>query len=351
MIRPGARYECHGDGTCCTTIHLLGPMTRAEAQKVRGAAAVVFPLRTEPAVKFHEGIKGLVFAPGGQKCLFLDDNARCRLHAQLGPGQKPAVCRHFPMGSTATDAGVRVTLSHRCPCVSIGASPLLDEPRARRVLAAPDSGRVLPANRAEGAVPWRGKRHVSLSDYAVWEKTALEALDREDGDPIESILMVSKADKLPKLKGTTWVEVAKRLAKYTRDEDQDDGFFNTIRWVEQALRSGKTSHTPPRPWKWTFDRTAERVPHPVSVRKLYGSWIADDLWSMSWAVDSTLYRHLADAAARLVLARRIAARLESVGARADLAAAEAVMIVDVLGASDPWIWVARRLEEAPLATF
>ncbi len=348
LIRPGARYECHGDGTCCTNIHLLGPVSRAEAQKVRRAAGVVFPSRKEPAVDWHDGIKGLVISPSGATCMFLDNNARCRMHAQLGEQEKPAVCRHFPLGTTATDAGVRVTLSHRCPCVSVGVSRPLDERRARSVLALPGTGSIVPANRAEGLVPWRGRRTVDIHTYEAWEKGWLERLDRDDGEPIESMLRLSSADRLPKLKGTSWNEVTRRLANWVRDEDANDGFFCAIRWTEYALRGTTNGRQPPiRPWSWTFDRTAERSPTPTPVRRVYGSWLADEAWSMTWAVGATLYRAMADWAARYVVARRIAARLELSGIRADLAAAEGIMIVDVLGAADPWAWVMRRFEEAP----
>lgn len=351
LIRPGARYECHGDGTCCTNIHLLGPVSRAEAQKIRAAAGVVFPDRKQPAVDWHDGIKGLVIAPSGSSCLFLDGNARCKLHARMGEHEKAAVCRHFPLGTTATDAGVRVTLSHRCPCVSIGLSKPLDERRARNVLATPGTGRIIPANRAEGLVPWRGRRTVDIQTYEAWEKGWLERLDRDDGEAIESMLKLSGSDRLPKLKGTTWNEVTRRLAKWVSDEPETDGFFCTMRWVEHALR-GVPGYKPPlRPWSWTLDRTAARASLPTPVRRIYGSWLADDLWSMTWAIGGTLYRAMADWGARYVIARRIAARLEQMKIRSDLAAAEAIMIADVLGAADPWGWARRRLDEAPLGTY
>lgn len=351
LIRPGARYECHGDGTCCTTIHLLGPVSRAEAQSVRIAAGIVYPSRNRPAIEWHDGIKGLVIAPDGGRCMFLDGNARCRLHARLGEHEKPAVCRHFPLGSTATDAGVRVTLSHRCPCVSIGESELLDEKRARAALASPGSGRIVPSNRAEGLVPWRARRTVDIDTYQAWEKGWLDKLDCADGPPLESLLKLPRGDRLPRLEATTWKEVGRRLAKWAADEDENDGFFCTIRWVERALAGDTNGALPRRPWSWTFDRTARRAGQTTPMRKIYGSWLADDLWSMTWAIGGTLYRAMADWGARYTIAKRIAARLERIGIRPDLAAAEAIMMVDVLGAADPWAWARRRLVEAPLGTF
>src|SRR5687767_1065445 len=34
LVREGAHYDCFGDGTCCTDIHALGPVTRTEQRAV-----------------------------------------------------------------------------------------------------------------------------------------------------------------------------------------------------------------------------------------------------------------------------------------------------------------------------
>jgi Fe-S-cluster containining protein len=350
IIRPGTRYECHGDGTCCTSIHQLGPLTQAEAARIRAAATLVFPDRKQTAAYWHEGIKGLVIAADDQRCMFLDDHARCLLHARVGVAAKPAACRQFPLGTTATAGGVRVTLSHRCPCVSVGDSPLLDDKRARSILASPGSGRVIPTSRVGERVRVRGKRTIDFHAYAAWEKPMLARLDGDQGESIESILGVNNTSRLPKLKGTSWNDVTRRLAHYAQGEERGDGFFSVVRWVEHSLHAG-ASHPPPRPWAWTFERTGARAVRASPLRPMYGSWLADELWSMVWAVDMSLYRALADMAARYQIAQRVAARLEQAGTRPDLAAAEGIMIVDVLGASEPWGRVVQSMEEPAAGAF
>jgi hypothetical protein len=84
---------------------------------------------------------------------------------------------------------------------------------------------------------------------------------------------------------------------------------------------------------------------------VYGSWLADELWSMTWTTRGSLYKAMADMTARYVIAGRIAAALERIGSRADLAAAEGVMIADTLGAWDSWDWVRTRLEEPAEGAF
>ena len=350
LIRPGMRYDCHGDGTCCTTIHQLGPLTQAEASAVRAASQQVFPGRKRPAALWHDGIKGLVIAAEQDRCMFLDDHARCLLHARVGLASKAAACSQFPLGTTATAMGVRVTLSHRCPCVTVGENPLLDEKRARSILASPKSGRIIPTNRADGAVRSRGKRTLDMRSYAAWEKPFLERINTSSGEPIETILQYSNPNRLPKLEGTSWSDVNHRLALFSQGKDCDEGFASIVRWVEHALRPG-AAHPPPRPWGWTFARSVARAPRLTSVRGMYGAWLADELWGMTWAVDRSLYRTLVDMATRHAIAQRVAERLEETGVRPDAAAAEGIMIVDVLGASEPWGRVVARMVEPAAGAF
>ncbi len=349
IIRPDARYECHGDGTCCTTIHLLGPVTKREAKVVRKGAPLALPSNKRKVIVYHEGIEDLVLNTHKHRCIFLDDDARCRFHAAVGEAEKPAVCRHFPVGSASTPAGMRITLSHRCPCVSIGNGARLDEARARSILGSRKTGRIKPDVEVEKNVPWRGRKTIKFADYVAWEADMLEQLDGADPQPeLKHVLGMEQDDELPPLRKSTWNEMAKRMLAWVEDEDEDDGFFCTIRWSALELRKRRHPwHPPLRPWAWTFERTAKRVKKPVSTRRIYGSWLADFLWGMSWSADGTVYKALADMSARYALARRLAERLHNTGTRDDLAAAEAIMIADTLGASDPWEWVQKRLVEAP----
>ena len=345
LLRPGCRYECHGDGTCCTNIHVIGPLNNQDAARVREAGTIVFPSR-KTVVRKDPGLERLVVVHDGSACVFLDEQARCRIHGSVGPKYKPAPCRRFPIGATATPDGVRVTLSHRCACVSIGHSNLLQEQRAREILVSPWSGRLLRDFVVGDRVRWRGRTRIRFRDYLPWERSMLASLDRDDGPSIEQVLAI-EPDALAPLRNVSWDKVADRMAKWTRGEPFGDGFCCTLRWTEGAIRygAGWQGPFPKRPWSWTFERAARREPDEGNVRRIYGSWLADELWSLAWATRSTLYTAMADMAARYVLARRMASCLEGLGVRADLAAAESVMIADTLGAWDSWDRVRCRMQE------
>ncbi len=351
LLRPGARYECHGDGTCCTGIHLIGPISRREADRVRDGARLALPSCSLPIVRHDAGVEGWVVNTANGSCVFLDDKLGCRLHAIAGPEFKSAACRRFPLGTTGTPDGLRVTLSHRCACVSIGESALLTEASARSALQSPGTARLLHDHDVDDFVPWRTRRRVRFDDYVVWERSILASLDREEAEPsVEEILGIKRAEALPELRNATWGEVTKQLVSWTSDEPDDDGFSCALRWVALAIspQAWKTAPAPKRPWAWTFDRAKARTRDPMPLRKIYGSWLADEVWAMGWTYWGSVSRLITDLRARYILATRIAERIAQLGERYDIATAESVMIVDVLGAADTWTWVRKRLIGAGL---
>ena len=95
-----------------------------------------------------------------------------------------------------------------------------------------------------------------------------------------------------------------------------------------------------------LDGAAERIVEPVPPNKVFGDWLPDDLWSMRWTHYGSLARARAEWATRLAVARRIAGWLDiSTPTRDNVAAAEAVMIVDVIGTTDPWEKVQLAIKE------
>jgi hypothetical protein len=76
---------------------------------------------------------------------------------------------------------------------------------------------------------------------------------------------------------------------------------------------------------------------------VFGDWLADEIWSLKWAEDYDFALARAELATRFAIADDICTRLRKVGARADRAAAEAVMILEVVGESDYWTEVKDRI--------
>jgi Fe-S-cluster containining protein len=351
LVRPGARYECHGDGTCCTNIHVIGPISRSEAGVIRKAARITLPPLKGPAVVHDHGIEALVVA-AGRSCVFLNRSGRCRIHAKVGAASKPAACRRFPLGATQTPHGVRVTVSHRCACISMGASGFLQEARAREVLVSPGSGRLERDYTVGTRIRWRARASILFERYVQWERCMIASLDREDGPSIESVLGVRRRDQLPRLRAGSWHAVANSMRAWTQQEPASDGFACALRWAEGAIRHGRawSGPYPPRPWAWTFDRATKRAVVQRSARVIFGSWLADELWSMVWATRGSAYRAVADLACRYTLATRIAAGLQRVGLRRDAAAGEAIMVLDSVGDWDGWDRVRGRLVEPAAGT-
>jgi Fe-S-cluster containining protein len=272
LLRPGCCFECHGDGTCCTNIHVIGPLNQRDAQRVREAGTIVFP-KPRTVVRKDKSLDRLVVVMDQDACVFLDQDARCMIHGGVGPQYKPAPCRRFPVGATATPDGVRVTLSHRCACVSVGRSTPLQEDRARRILVNPWSGKLAHDQVVGDHLRWQRRDRIVFHDYLPWERSMIASLDRDDGPEIEAVLGVADGE-LPPMRNTDWMKVADKMARWTLDEPFSDGFSCTLRWAEGAIRHGADwlGPFPRRPWGWTFDRAARREPDEGIPRRIYGSW-------------------------------------------------------------------------------
>jgi len=330
---------------------VIGPISRSEAGVIRNAARITLPPLKGPAVVHDPGIEGLVVA-AGRSCVFLDRSGRCRIHAKIGAAAKPAACRRFPLGATQTPDGVRVTVSHRCACISMGACAPLHQARAREVLVSPRSGRLQRDYSVGSRIRWRARTSVRFDRYVQWERCMIASLDREQGPSIESVLGAGRRDQLPRLRTGSWRAVAESMRDWTEQEPATDGFACSLRWAEGAIRHGIawSGPYPPRPWAWTFDRATQRVVVQRSARVIFGSWLADELWAMVWATRGSVYRAVADLACRYTLATRVAAGLQRVGLRADAAAAEAIMVLDSVGDWDGWEPVRGRLMEPEQGT-
>jgi hypothetical protein len=143
----------------------------------------------------------------------------------------------------------------------------------------------------------------------------------------------------------TWLEVA----------DEMLAFHGTARAAVAARWFGDAiafliDRKPPteraRPWADAFERGASRIVDPVSPNQVFGDWLADEIWSMRWTAYGTLRRARAELATRLAIARRIAGSLDIRTPKADnVSAAEAVMIVDVIGTTDIWEKVQEAIPE------
>lgn len=169
--------------------------------------------------------------------------------------------------------------------------------------------------------------------FSEWEPIEAEYLRRLDGR--EALLDILEAKAFPKLHGSNWDKQAAEFIE-ARDGTQ---FGVAMAWVGDtidALQNGRAPRPPGRPWSGAFDRAEARSPDTQTSRAVFADWLADEVWSLKWADDYNFELARTELATRLTIGEDICARLRASGSRADRAAAEAVMIVEVVGESDFW---------------
>lgn len=329
LVRPGARFRCEGDGLCCSDIHALGPVARPEIARLRAVEGA--------SIARHRRLKlwMVQVSPhphGGQACVFL------RPHGCAVYDQRPATCRRFPFGLTATPAGLRVTTDHRCPCRTLGPRPPLD-PAVARASLADAAGRLTPDGRAPARIPLSARSRVGFDRYLGVEAPLLAALQASD-DPLEAL----GCEPFPPLDGARWRDVAHLLRGYVDGSSGGEalGWFGD---VLLTMQGDGTRARRARPWAWSFDRAEARgAPEPAA--RVLGDWAADVLWSLDWLDHGSFELARLELATRLAVATEISGRLAAAGLRPDRAAAEAVMMAEMAGALPLWGSVMVSIKEA-----
>ena len=328
LPRPGARYTCFGDGLCCSDIHGIGPLTKKEVAQMRR-----IDKRSAGWNDHHDDYMLNTAADGG--CVFLMPDMRCSVHAELGPEAKPEGCRRFPLGLVATPSGGRITTDHRCPCRTLGERPEI-VPEAVEPSISNGSSRLV-ADRHIKRIPLSATETLKFED---WEPIEAEYLRRLQGR--EPLLRILDAEAFPSLRGSSWTKQAIEFIE-ARDGSQ---FGVAMAWVGDtidALQNGRQPRPPGRPWSAAFDRAEARSPTPRTSRQVFGDWLADEVWSLKWAEDYDFVLARTELATRLTIAEDICTRLRHEGTRADRAAAESVMLLEVIGESDYWTEIKDRM--------
>jgi Fe-S-cluster containining protein len=321
IARPGARFKCFGDGLCCTDIHLLGPLTRAEANQVRARSREAVVLDGDDDEYALRPVEG-----GG--CYFLSKSG-CRIHTAAGIEAKPTGCRRFPFVLVATPHGGRVTTEHRCPCRTMGNRPPLDLTEADASLRE-GGGRLRVDDRMGNRVRLTRKRSISFDRYAEIEAGLLQGLSR-GRDPRK----ILKAEPLPELDTSSWpVQAAEFI-----DMHDDTAGGTAVAWFGDALLNLCAGHKPPRrdrPWAPAFERARARCRKPVSPAAIFNDWLADEIWMFRGLTLAPFDVARAELVTRYAVARQVQKRIAARGVRADQAAAEAVMVVEVTTGSSDW---------------
>lgn len=322
LLRQGARYDCFGDGLCCTDIHALGPVTPAERRAVE--------LLEPGSLVRHKDLKEPVFRTQEHGPCVLRSARGCELHARHGAEAKPVGCARFPFGLVATPDGGRITTEHRCPCRTLGARPLITVESALPSLVNA-AGRLSPNGRVGPRMRIANGQNVGFARFRELEEPLLTALIAGK-QPLD----VLGVKPLGRLDGLSF----KKIGDEMREERDGTAFGEAMVWFGSALRAllgGKPLDLHPRPWSEAFDKAEARSPEPEKAQAVLNDWLADLLWSLDWVFAvGTFEGGKRELASLYVVADAIARRLVRAGARKDRAAAEAVMMVEVGRQSDAW---------------
>jgi hypothetical protein len=322
IARPGAAFRCFGDGLCCTDIHALGTLTRSEVKELRQ--------RDKLSVIYAEEVDGFCLKPIDSRCLFLDAADRCGLHAQHGPAAKPVGCRRFPYGLVNTPFGGRVTTEHRCPCRTLGTRPDIVLEDADASLR-DRSGRLEADKEVPARIALRAGQRVPFATYVEIERELIARLNA--GERAEDVL---RAQALPELAEGSWPAVAIEHLDI-RDATAGGEMFA---WFADALLELSAGHTPParpRPWAWAYARASAREGSAQQTADdVYNDWIADEIWMFRWLDWGPFDVARAELATRMRIARLIQSRIEREQVPAAQAAAEAVMICELISEAEQW---------------
>ena len=331
-VRPGARFDCFGDGSCCTDIHALGPVGPTDAERL----ALIHP---QLLVRSGDGERFLRTREEDGCCIFLgpedDDGMRpCQLHASLGEAMKPVACRRFPFGLTATPKGGRITTHHCCPCRTLGSRPALTIESALPSLV-DVSGRLWATHRVGGTVALTARSRVSFARYEELEAQLLARL-AEGEDPAT----VLDARPFPALRGSSWTKVGEDM----RDLEGDTRLEVALYWFADALlaRDGVRAVPRTRPWSAGFERAMRRS-EGEDPNAMWADWVADCIWDMMWTSHGPFDRARKDLATRYAVGRAVERRLRRAKLPPARAAAEAIMVVDLVGACDVWDEIVSRI--------
>jgi len=332
LVRPGARFNCVGDGLCCSDIHAVGALNDEDCEML----AVI----SEDAIDRHEGEDAAVLMMRSDtgRCVFWSEQG-CAIHSQVGPAMKPSPCIQFPYALTATPLGGRISTQHRCTCRTLGPLPPISAEEARPCLV-DAKGELKPEHMILDEVAWSSTESIPFAEYTEREAGLITAL--LEGTNLMTVL---EAQPFPKLDGMTWLKAADEMLDF---HGSSRAAF-AARWFGDAigfLVDRRERSEQGRPWADSFERAGARVVDPVSPNKVFGDWLADEIWSMRWSRFGSLARARAELATRLAIARRIAGWLDiSTPKQDNISAAEAVMIVDVIGTTDPWEKVQEAMPE------
>jgi hypothetical protein len=330
LVRPGAVFDCFGDGLCCTDIHALGPVTRKEKLEVE---------LLEPASLIrHKDLAAPVFRTQASGACVLRSTRGCELHARYGAQAKPTGCARFPFGLVATPEGGRITTEHRCPCRTLGERPPITVESALPSLL-DAGGRLSPNGRVGPRISLDHGHSIGFARFLEVERLLMSLLRSTKVDPLRAL----DVKPFGRLEGGSWPAICSAM----REERDGTAYGEAMVWFANAitaLRGDKPLELSDRPWAPAFDRAEARSSRDLGAEPVLRDWLVDLVWSLEWVFTMGSFKAARrELATVYVIARVVTDRLKRARVRPDRAAAEAVMVVELARQSGAWEQVQKAL--------
>lgn len=130
---PQQRFSCHSCTNCCRDI--VVHLTRNDLEKI-DAQGWSQRLDVPPYVRL--GGKWVLNQRRDHRCVFLQDDGRCRIHAEHGATAKPIGCQLFPFVLVPSEGGWQLSYRFDCPTLAASKGSSISEhlPALKRLAAA-----------------------------------------------------------------------------------------------------------------------------------------------------------------------------------------------------------------------
>ena len=329
LIREGARFDCFGDGLCCTDIHALGPVTRTEKRHL--------DLLVPGSLVRSKDLLAPVFRTQESGACVLRSRRGCELHAIHGAEAKPTGCTRFPFNLVSTPEGGRVTTEHRCPCRTLGVRPLLTAEVAEASLRDP-AGRLTGNGRVGPRVSLEPGKRVAFQRFRDLEREVISDLLA-----LKDPFLALRTKPFGKLHGERWADIADQAL----GERDGSAYGVALSWLGSAIHvsagTQKKLDVSERPWSPAYDQ-AERRGGAQTAAVVLADFLADLVWSLDWTFSmGSFAAGKREVASLYAIALQITGALVRAGVREDRAAAEAITIVELSRQSEAWEAVQKAL--------
>lgn len=175
----GQTFHCTDCGKCCRTNWRV-KVFQSEAETIKGLE--VYKKLTKEGFQPLKVMDEEFELPRSEEtgCSFLQDE-RCAIHAEAGPGAKPAVCRLYPFQLVGTPEGYNISLAFTCPAVISGLGPEASHYREELEQTVRDAPHFFPFDlEASPDVTIAGEHKIPWTSYLDLEAQLLKSMRSKD---------------------------------------------------------------------------------------------------------------------------------------------------------------------------